>query len=778
MARSDLIRWLGSLDAEDLAGLLARRPDATTDRVPRDLGELADRLTQRIGVLETLGGLPLPAVELLEGLQALTPASAEPLDRDGIDRTRLAALFGRPADDPELDAALQVLAQRALAWTFENQVFVSPALRHAFEFPFGLGQPAVHLLDEHSVTDLRRIARRLGLPGTGVKAQIAAAVAAWLSMPEHVLDLLERAPDATRKTLATLAEGPPILEIQITFGWSEPIRWAIDHGLLAERAYGVLELPREVGLAVRGPAWRAPLTPVPPSPRLTPIDPAAVRGEAGNAASDLLDRMTGLVEECAKAPASELRTGGVGARELRRLAKATGIDEPAARLLLEIAVSADLVAPGPGGILPTAEFDEWLAQDPATQLTILLTAWYAMPAIALDGNTEPALLHDPAGPLAAELRPVLLRTLDELPPGTGVTDTDAFFSLVRWSAPLPLRGRPAPNDLLEGLWNELVAVGACAHGAISPLGRALVEATPVIDAAARMLRSVVSTARFQADLTAVVGGMPAPPLRETLDASADREARGAASIWRFSADSVRRALDAGTSTVDLLARLRAVAVGGELPQPLEYLINDVGRRHGVVRIRPVGCVICAEDTALLAEIAGARALAALKLVALAPTVLASAAPPATALEALRKAGYAPSIEDKRGALVVDRPAKARAQWPGRITGAAASRRSTVDVDALATRLLAVPPLETTPEDVHTSIARRAPQLSERAVRLLAAAVERGTLVRIDYTDTKGQVSTRTIEQAALDGRRLEAWCHLRGDERSFQLDRIDAVYPI
>jgi predicted DNA-binding transcriptional regulator YafY len=62
--------------------------------------------------------------------------------------------------------------------------------------------------------------------------------------------------------------------------------------------------------------------------------------------------------------------------------------------------------------------------------------------------------------------------------------------------------------------------------------------------------------------------------------------------------------------------------------------------------------------------------------------------------------------------------------------------------------------------------------------LLASAVEQGTMVRIDYTDTKGQVSTRIIEQAALDGRRLEAWCHLRDDERAFQLDRIAAVYPV
>jgi len=412
-------------------------------------------------------------------------------------------------------------------------------------------------------------------------------------------------------------------------------------------------------------------------------------------------------------------------------------------------------------------FRKWRIKEPAKQLAAVLPAWYAMPSITLDASTEPALVPDSAGPVAVALRPALLRVLDELPPSTGITDTEAFFSLVRWSAPIPLIGVGEAPQLLEGLWNELVAVGACAHGAISPLGRALVEETSIVDAAVRMLRSVVGTARFQADLTVVVGGVPAPEVREVLDASADREARGAASIWRFSQRSIRRALDGGLSTVDLIARLRAIAAGGELPQPLEYLVNDAGRQHGGLRIRAVACVVYADDADQVAELVGARALSALGLTPLAPTVLASAATPDATLAALRKAGYAPTVD---GAAVA---VEAKTRPPREV---APPRRSTVDPTALARKLLAA----RTPvnDDTYGQIAKAAPQLSERAVRLLASAVEHGTMVRIDYTDTKGQVSTRIIEQAALDGRRLEAWCHLRDDERAFQLDRIAAVYPV
>src|SRR5439155_3098344 len=109
---------------------------------------------------------------------------------------------------------------------------------------------------------------------------------------------------------------------------------------------------------------------------------------------------------------------------------------------------------------------------------------------------------------------------------------------------------------------------------------------------------------FQADLTAVVAGGPAADLAELLDGCADREARGAASVWRFSASSVRRALDAGSAAADLLARLRAAAGGASLPQPLAYLVTDVARRHGAVRVRAVGSVVRCADEALAAELAG------------------------------------------------------------------------------------------------------------------------------------------------------------------------------
>ncbi|NHW88003.1 hypothetical protein HA066_26720, partial [Escherichia coli] len=72
-----------------------------------------------------------------------------------------------------------------------------------------------------------------------------------------------------------------------------------------------------------------------------------------------------LLEQLAAEPAPVLRSGGIGVRDLRRLARATGLDEPAAALLLEVAYAAGLTGemdlPGSVGrygadqqVLPTA----------------------------------------------------------------------------------------------------------------------------------------------------------------------------------------------------------------------------------------------------------------------------------------------------------------------------------------------------------------------------------------------------------------------------------------
>nr|MDT0667098.1 helicase-associated domain-containing protein [Micromonospora sp. DSM 115978] len=132
------------------------------------------------------------------------------------------------------------------------------------------------------------------------------------------------------------------------------------------------------------------------------------------------------------------------------------------------------------------------------------------------------------------------------------------------------------------------------------------------------------------------------------------ESRGGAQTWRFTPASVRAALDAGWDADDLLGQLRTVAEHA-LPQALEYLVGDVARRHGQVRVRGVRCCVVA-DEALATEILHTRSLAKLHLRQLAPTVLASSAEPAAVLAKLRDAGMYPVAENPDGTVAVERRA--------------------------------------------------------------------------------------------------------------------------
>jgi hypothetical protein len=193
-------------------------------------------------------------------------------------------------------------------------------------------------------------------------------------------------------------------------------------------------------------------------------------------------------------------------------------------------------------------------------------------------------------------------------------------------------------------------MGLVAHGTLTSLGRALAaDEDHEITAAARdLVGAPTISAIFQADLTAVVPGIPGHALANLLDSAADRESRGGALIWRFSSASVRRALDAGITSDELNAQLLAASDGRVIPQPLTYLIADVGRQHGRIRVRDSGCVIHGVEEALLTELLTAKALHGLGLTRLAPTVLAAASPQAETLAALRAAGYFPAAEQPDG----------------------------------------------------------------------------------------------------------------------------------
>jgi hypothetical protein len=499
------------------------------------------------------------------------------------------------------------------------------------------------------------------------------------------------------------------------------LRSLCDDGLAALTEDGTLVVPPRVPqlLAAHDLGAFTPAAPRPASdgtppatarPGLRPavVTPAALHDESRAAAATLAATVDRLLSALATQPAALRKSGGLTVREIRRLARAAGATEPHTRLLLDLTLAAGLIAltRTPAGItaLPTSAYDDWLTRPPGERLAPLLTAWsalWAVPTHTPFGETATALVrgedrHAPAlrHALLAALAAVPLGTGSPLPPlppaatpGPGDDAGTTLQTLLRaatWYRPLAVTGQPTAEDRAVHTLHEAAYLGLTAHGTLTPLGHALRTDPQTLDEPLRdLLPPLLEQAHFQADLTAVVPGRPAAALAGLLAAAADRESEGHAVTWRFTPDSVRRALDAGHTADSLRDDLTAASATGGLPQPLGYLIQDTARTHGRMRVLPVACCIRSDDTALVGELAAHRALRDLGLRAIAPTVLVSGRPPAATLEALRAAGYAPTLESDTGTTTVER-------LPAHRTKAPAAPRGTGAPLALAQRLLGLP----------------------------------------------------------------------------------------
>src|SRR5699024_10202487 len=97
-----------------------------------------------------------------------------------------------------------------------------------------------------------------------------------------------------------------------------------------------------------------------------------------------------------------------------------------------------------------------------------------------------------------------------------------------------------------------------------------------------------------------------------------------------------------------------------------YLIRDVARRHGRLRVGPALSFIRCDDPSLVAQVLGSPAAEACALRSVAPTVLVSQARPLDVVAARRGHGFAPVVADTTGAVVArGRPAaRVRATSPG------------------------------------------------------------------------------------------------------------------
>lgn len=680
-----LIIWLKSLDEVRYRRLLVARwdavlachrrsrlkgdgPGSAAPREPRmealpgealpEPHEIAGHLLERSSIIEAFQRLSTPQTQVIEAVQVLG---------DRCRRRDLMALIDLPDADSaaRLAQVLDELAGVALVWPDGDGLRIggeTAMLCFRAGGPLDAGFPLDDLLPDLPSGALREIALNLGLNlgGAGHRDQLIALLTRTLRDRDFVRSVASRAPAHTSAILTRLASfglpGSPGTEheaIDVRL-----IEWAAEHGLVIVD-HSRLAMPREVRLALRGVDYRAPFQPVSPRPATTPADPRP--SEAVHAATRAVELTEAILHACADTPLTALKSGGVGVRELRRPAKAAGCSVPTVRLLLEVARQAGLIAWEGSAALPAEEFDTWRGGSLADRLETLADAWWRLERLPLfqpdpDARPGPCLDPERAEPYAPRLRAALVGTLAAVPPGRAVPGPEVLVDGMLWRLPMMFEETADAGEYAATVWEEACLLGVVADGVPSVLAHGLAE-DRVASSIAGLFAGGDTTALFQNDLTVVVTGLPSLAVNELLNGVAEREARGTASIWRFSPDSVRRGFDAGLSARALIDQLTAVSRTGELPGVLTHLIDDVGRRHGEMRVVEAGCCLRVAGPSLATELLRARDLAKLRLREIAPGVLTSALDPMSTLRLLRRAGYVPAADAQDGTPFVDGSAR-------------------------------------------------------------------------------------------------------------------------
>lgn len=723
---------------ERLTALLTARPDLATP-TPHDTAQLGSRAAVRSSLLRALELLDRTELAVLEALIALGPAS-------------LAELHDLVNAAPErIDAAADRLIELALVWGNGDQLRALNAVADGFT---------------------------PGTPGSSGLRPVAS--------PEPVAaasERLSRIDPAARALLAHLdAHGG---EGTSSGGANTTTGELIAQRLVVPRPGGTVLLPADVAVALRGGRTTTDPVDQPPEIATSPRKPELVDRAAAGAAFEAVRRTVLLLETWGVAPPAVLRTGGLGVRELKAAAALLQVNEQEAALLVEIASRAGLLgmARVPGGDqvwAPTDLFDRWETQPVAEQWLVLAKTWLDSPRLAglvgtkdRAGKTWNALVPELSGHYVADTRRRALEVVAHLPSGQVLATGTGVPSLVErlvWLRPR----RPATRAEVAG-WAiaESAHLGVTGLGGLSEPGRALLagEDERAVAALTPLLPTPVDHVLLQADLTAVAPGPLETALGRQLHEVADIESRGGATVHRFTSASVRRALDGGWTVKEVHQFVAAIS-RTPVPQALTYLIDDVARTHGAIRVGHAEAFLRADDEAALTALMHHPRASGLELRRIAPTVLISALPVDLLLPTLRALGSAPVVEAPDGSVHVARPdlIRARGRRPSP-EGADVARRTAQVHQVIAAlragdRAVAARPATTTRLTPAETLAR------------LRVAVEANQPVWIGYVDNHGTSSERIVEPRRVDGGQLMAYDHRSEDTRGFAIHRITAVRPV
>jgi len=704
---------------EAIAHLFAVRPDLLSP-VPTDLSALSARANSSPSLMRALESLNKFQLEVLTSASTLT----QPFSKSELLSVSV----------PEAGEELLRLWAAALVYKDGTKFRLPGNLGQLIgDEPAGLGPRSLKKIDFKSLKDL----------------------------PSDSAAVLER-----------LTWGPPRGQVGNIKAPGKPIGWLLEHDYLAVMDSKTVVLPREVGMYLRGGKVFKEFSPqassfVGTARKQKDVDRAAIAN-----ISNFLRWCEELAHNWSDEPPIALRSGGLGIRDLKRSADHLGIDENCVAFVAEVLYLGGLVVIDPDDqILPTNSFDIWMSRSLEERWSSLVNLWLETSRVSgLAGKIGEKNIA-PLGPELdragiASMRKVTLNILAEnleLDPAI-----KNLQEIIAWQMPQRFNAEYIEWTLREAEW-----LGLTGQGALSEFGIAFLNGSDD-QGVERALPKPVDHILIQADNSAIAPGPLTVELANMIGTIADIESRGGASVYRFSESSIRRGLDHGQTGEQIKDFLKKTSKT-PVPQPLEYLINDVAKRHGRLRVGMAQTYIRCEDEGLLTQILHDKKLESLRFRKLAPQVLICDFEAGDVISTLREANYLPAAENASGILIsapAIRRAKSRPKPPRVISETSAPFSQSEIVIKAAVRTLR------TGEKASSHKPREVPRTTaNETLDLLHQYIEEQASLTIGYADTNGGVSNRLIDPISISLGTLIARDHATGEMQSFRIPRITGVSP-
>ena len=697
----------------EIALLFTLRPDLISP-VPTDISALAARANSMPSVMRARDALNKWEIDILTAICTLG---------DPISLMEVLSMTSKDAK-----SAVFSLWQRALIYKDGEHYRVPSNVRVAIgEYPAGLGPVATKKID---------------------------------------FSLLADAPKGASELLLRMVWGPPKGQVADVKKAPPAIKWLITNNFLIPFDSQNVLLPREVALHFREGKVFKELQPIQPtisgtSRKQKDVDLAAIAN-----IGTFIRWCEELAHNWSDEPPMGLKSGGLGVRDLKRTSEHLGISESCTAFVAELLFIAGLIVIDTDDqIMPTNAFDIWLTRS-------IEERWHAIASLWLETSRMSGLIGKAENKNISALGPELDRAgvslikrnaLELLEKNLEVDPSiDSVNTCIQWLTPTR-----ANSDYVEWILREAEWLGITGQGALSTFGIALLHNEDLgIEAA---LPKPVDHILIQADNSAIAPGPLTIELANAIGTIADIESRGGATVYRFSEGSIRRGLDHGQTGNYILDFLKKTSKT-PVPQPLEYLITDVAKRHGRLRVGIAHTYLRCEDEGLIAEILHDKKLEPLRMRKLAPQVLVSDIEINELMNSLREAGYLPAAENATGVLIsapLIRRAKSRPK-PPRVVSEISTPTQAVINSAVKALQAGEKASSHKPRDIPRTTANE-------TVELLHQYIEERVRLTIGYADTNGGVSNRLIDPLSISLGTLVARDHATGEITHFRIPRITGV---